>query len=79
MKCHVNFFLEVESPQFYKNLLAEEDFDFNNKDVGISILEKENGLEAKVEASSVLEMKIGVNALVKSIEVIDKTLRIEEE
>lgn len=60
---------------FYRDLLLEEDFSFKNKDIKVEILNinKENSeMDINVLTNSVLDTKIGVNALLKSLEIINK-------
>ena len=59
----------------YFELLKEEDFDFKTKDIKVNI-ELKDQLELELETSSILDMKIGMTAIIKSLEVIDKTLEI---
>ena len=59
----------------YYELLKEEDFDFKTKDIKVNI-ELKDHLELELETSSILDMKIGMTAIIKSLEVIDKTLEI---
>lgn len=78
MKLTSIFFLNFEKQSdLYYNLLLEEDFEFKTKDISIDI-EKVNKTELKVSilAKSVIDMKIAVNAFMKSLEVIEKTLNI---
>ena len=72
------FFLDFDSKSdLYYSLLLEEDFDFKTKDIKIDI-ERVNKKEVKVSifTKSVIDMKIAVNAFMKSVEVIDKTLNV---
>lgn len=62
----------------YYKLLSEEDFDFKSKDINIKVIKKDL-LEVKVVCHSVLDLKIASNALIKSLEVIDKTLNLQNE
>lgn len=72
------FFLNFDKTcDFYYDLLLEEDFEFKTKNISIDI-EKVNNSEIKVSilTKSVIDMKIAVNAFMKSVEVIDKTLNV---
>ncbi len=60
---------------FYFKLLKEEDFDFKSKQILINI-ENNRKLDIGVECSNVLDLKIVTNALIKSIETINKTLNV---
>ena len=59
----------------YYKLLTEEDFDFKNKDIKLSI-NLTNSLDVELDVGSVLDLKIATSALIKSLEIIDKTLNI---
>lgn len=60
---------------FYFDLLKEEDFDFKTKDINI-LISKSDSIDVQILCNSVLEFKIASNALIKSLEVINKTLEI---
>ncbi|MDA3855466.1 MAG: hypothetical protein PF569_04360 [Candidatus Woesearchaeota archaeon] len=60
---------------FYYNLLIEEDFDFRSKDIKIEI-NKNESLEIDVICNSVTDLKIGVSAFIKSLEIIEKTRNV---
>ena len=64
-----------ELNNFYYNLLCEEDFDFKTKEIDLNI-SKNNNLEVEISCQSILELKIANNALIKSLETINKTLSI---
>ena len=66
-----------ELNDFYFDLLSEEDFDFKTKDISFEILNKDK-LEVNISCESVLELKIATTALIKSLEVIGKTLELEK-
>ena len=76
MKCVSSFSFDFEdlNESFYK-LLKEEDFNFKTKNIGMKV-SLGNTIEVKLEADSILDLKIGSNALIKSLEIIDKTLNI---
>lgn len=61
--------------EFYYKLLKEEDFDFKTKNININLILNKQ-LECILSVESVLDLKIGVNALIKSLEVIGKTLAV---
>jgi len=65
-----------EKNNLFFKLLQEEDYDFRNKDIKISLENNTNQINATIHASSILELKIGVSAFIKSLEIIDKTLNI---
>lgn len=59
----------------YYKLLSEEDFDFKTKDINFEVLYNSE-VKVNLKCSSVLDLKIATSALIKSLEVIDKTLNI---
>lgn len=63
---------------FYAELLREEDFDFKTKKIEVEILEEEFCVVVKVKANSLLELKVGTSAVMKSLEIISKTLEVEQ-
>jgi hypothetical protein len=78
MKYHSSFSLELlDKLSLYKSLLEEEDFDFKTKDIEVSIEEHSKEiLGIEISCNSFIELKIGTNAVLKSLEVIEKTLEI---
>lgn len=63
--------------KFYFDLLSEEDFDFKTKNINIGVFNNnDNNLEVEISCGSVLELKIATSALIKSLEVIGKTLEV---
>lgn len=62
--------------EFYFKLLKEEDFDFRNKNINILILKEKKDLVVKIKAESFLDIKIGFSAVLKSLEIIYKSLNI---
>lgn len=60
----------------YASLLREEDFDFRNKKIEIEVKQFDSKVEIALSTNSILEFKIGVSALTKSLEVISKTLAV---
>lgn len=59
----------------YFKLLAEEDFDFKTKNINFDVKFNDK-VEVKLVCSNILDLKIATTALIKSLEVIDKTLNI---
>ena len=77
MNCNVNFSLDAGKLNIiYFKLLSEEDFDFKTKDINFKISNSSSGVGVSIIANSVLDLKIGTTALIKSLEVIEKTLKI---
>jgi len=64
-----------ELNQAYYKLLIEEDFDFKTKKINLNI-NLTDSLEIELNVGSILDMKIATNALIKSLEIIDKTLNV---
>jgi len=64
-----------ELNQAYYKLLIEEDFDFKTKKISLNI-NLTDSLEIELNVGSILDMKIATNALIKSLEIIDKTLNV---
>lgn len=60
----------------YFKLLQEEDYDFKTKDIKIKLDNTNEGISAVIYANSVLELKIGTSAFIKSLEIITKTLEV---
>lgn len=76
MKLKTNYNLDFEDlNQIYYNLLLEEDFNFKNKNIKIN-LTFDKVICVEVLSDSFLELKIGNLALIKSLEIINKTLKI---
>ena len=77
MKFNSNYSFDFGSNnKLYLDLLSEEDFDFKTKDINIEVSENNNKVEVSLICDSVLDLKIGTNALIKSLEVITKTLEV---
>jgi hypothetical protein len=57
---------------FYYSLLVEEDFDFRGRDIKI-LISKNKNIDLRIEVSSILDLKIASSALIKSLEIIEKT------
>lgn len=76
MKLVSNFFLDFgKDDEFYFKLLLEEDFDFKGKSISV-VVTNDDGLVVRLECDSVLDLKIATNAVIKSLETIDKSLRV---
>lgn len=65
-----------EHSDLYYSLLQEEDFDFRNKEVFVKVDKEDSNVLVTLETGSILELKIGMTAVMKSLEVIDKTLQV---
>ncbi len=76
MKHIANFSLDFGNlNKTYYDLLIEEDFDFKTKDIKVDI-SNEKDLGVSIKANSILDIKIGATALIKSLEIIEKTLNV---
>ena len=73
-----NFSLETKDlTEKYYSLLSEEDFDFKTKNISIDVKKASAAsLKININCDSVMDLKIGSNALIKSLEIIDKTLKV---
>ena len=59
--------------KIYFDLLSNEDFDFKTKNINININKLDSGkINIFFESSSVIDLKIASNAIIKSIEIINK-------
>ena len=77
MKFSSKFLLDVkENNDIYFNLLSQEDFDFKTKKISIDVSKESDVVAVRIDTNSVLDLKIATNALIKSLEVIDKTLKV---
>lgn len=70
--------LNSTESDFYYNLLKEEDFDFRNKNIDLTILNdsKNNNLKININTDSLIDLKIANSAVIKSFEIIQKTINI---
>ena len=63
-----------ELNNFYYELLVNEDFNFKTKDIKINIFRIDSGnVIIEFNVDSVVDLKIASNALIKSLEIINKT------
>jgi len=77
MKINADISLDmVQLNDFYLSLLKEEDYDFKTKDIRVDINKCEKGVKVTLGCDNILDLKIGMNALIKSLETIDKTLKV---
>jgi hypothetical protein len=61
--------------EFYFKLLIQEDFEFKTKDISIDIIQLENKkINISFIANSIIDLKIASNSIIKSLEIIEKTL-----
>lgn len=76
MKINTSFELDLDKIDLFYNLLKEEDYDFKTKDIQMKINKNNCVVEVDLTCNNVLELKIASSALIKSLEVISKTLQI---
>lgn len=62
--------------KLYFDLLKEEDFNFSPKNIKINIEQKNSKIEINFQGDSILNLKIASNAILKTLEIITKTLNI---
>lgn len=76
MRFNSSFQLDVgDLSEMFFTLLQEEDFNFKTKNIDVSISKLENLIEIVVSSTSVLDLKIGTTAVIKSLEIIDKVIK----
>jgi len=68
------FDFKDDNELFFK-LISEEDFDFKNKDISIDIEFSGDFLKVIIFTNSLLDFKIAISSLIKSFEVIEKSLK----
>lgn len=61
--------------QIYFDLLNEEDFDFKTKKIKIKV-SLDKTILILIETESILNLKIANSAVIKSLEIIEKTLNL---
>lgn len=76
MKINTSFELDLKDIDMFYKLLTEEDFDFKTKEITIDFNKKNNLVMANINCTNILDLKIASTALIKSLEVITKTLNI---
>ncbi len=62
--------------QIYFDLLREEDFDFSSRNIEVKIELINSQIRIILIGESILNLKIASNAVLKSLEIITKTLNI---
>jgi len=77
MTFNSKFSLELGSEvDLYFNLLSDEDFDFKTKNILINISKNNTSINIDITCNSLLDLKIANSAIIKSLEIITKTLKI---
>ena len=75
LKTNFNLDFEKNTDVFYR-LLKEEDFSFSNRSINIEVKKVGKNVDLNLEADSILNLKIGLNSIMNSLEIIDKTIKI---
>ena len=65
-----------EDNKLFFDLLKEENFDFSPKNIGVEIKFINSKIKIDFHGSSILDLKIASNAVIKSLEIINKTLNV---
>lgn len=77
MNLKTNFSLDLEDKcELFYRLLTEEDYDFKTKNIKVEILKEDNKVLINLESMSILDLKIATSAVIKSLEIIDKTINV---
>ena len=69
--------LEKDKVHLYSKILSEEDFEFGNKNINVEVSCEGEILKIEVFASTIHELKIGVSSVIKSLEVVEKTISVQ--
>lgn len=65
-----------DKTDIYYKVLKEEDFDFKTKNIKINISKESNDIVINCIVDNFIEFKIASNAVMNSIEIINKTINI---
>lgn len=65
-----------DQTQLYYDLLNDEDFDFKTKNIQIKITQNNSSLIITIHCDTILDLKIANSAILRSLEIINKTLQI---
>jgi hypothetical protein len=65
-----------DKTDIYYKVLKEEDFDFKTKNIKINISKENNDIVINCIVDNFIEFKIASNAVMNSIEIINKTINI---
>jgi len=77
MKLKSSYFFDFgDKNEIYFNLLNDEDFNFKSKNLIIKINLVDKKIKIDILTNSILNFKIASSALIKSLEIINKTLNI---
>ncbi len=76
MNVKTNLILDTIHSDLFYSLLSQEDFDFKTKEISIIISKDGDKVLADIKCSSILDLKIATTAIVKSLEIINKSLEI---
>jgi len=72
-----NFFLDFgEEAETYFSLLSNEDFDFKTKNILVKVTKEGPVVSVRLECDCVLDLKIASSSIIRSLEVIKKTISV---
>lgn len=72
-----SFFLNLgDKVDLYYSLLSDENFDFKTKNIIVNIKKQNNSIIINITCESLLDIKIANSAIIRSLEIIEKTLKI---
>ena len=60
----------------YFSLLLDENFDFKTKNILVNLEKQNNSIIINIICESLLDIKIANSAIIRSLEIIEKTLKI---
>lgn len=60
----------------YFSLLSDENFDFKTKNILVELEKQNNSILINITCESLLDIKIANSAIIRSLEIIEKTLKI---
>ena len=60
----------------YFSLLSDENFEFKTKNILVNLEKQNNSILLKITCESLLDIKIANSAIIRSLEIIEKTLKI---
>jgi hypothetical protein len=60
----------------YFSLLSDENFDFKTKNILVNLEKQNNSIIIDITCENLLDIKIANSAIIRSLEIIEKTLKI---
>jgi hypothetical protein len=77
MKVKTQFSFDVgKDVDVYYALLNEEDFEFKTKQISLTLEKQGSVILVTISAQSFIDCKIAVSAVLKSVEIIEKTKEV---